>query len=67
MVIISFPNMSDNTNNNLEEPEDYSNPLASLGYQIDTHPSDSNEYMEEVEEVNESDAPSEPELSMKEK
>lgn len=51
----------------VDEPEGYSNPIAELGYDPHTHPSDNNEYMEEVIEVNESDTVSEPELSMKEK
>jgi hypothetical protein len=40
---------------NLEEPEGYSNPIAELGYQVDTHPSDNDDYIEEIQEVNESE------------
>ena len=39
-----------------EQPEEgYSNPVADLGFQVLTHSSENPEYMEEVQEVNESD------------
>lgn len=47
-------------NNNLfiglEETEGYSNPIADLGYKVLTHPSENEENMDEVMEVNEDES-----------